>query len=249
MTCEINFPVRGIDRRVGGALAKDNKGRIFVVHRGKIGGGKKGIGKSLFEGSFRGVWDVMEDGDTKSDVALIGALYSPRFVRQVVQFIRQVNIIKGAAAHQSLQTEIAFNDARFREELVGFPYGHYNRGKEDICNRGLVIVDLADSLSDCGFKPVNDSVHDLFAMDKEGHVTVLFQVITDTSIAVLHEGIASLMLGGFDFSGSPRLVLVLPQPVEGSLKRKLRDMKIEILVYNWQNDRALFPGFQDVITM
>jgi hypothetical protein len=40
-TCEINFPLQGLDRRIGGAFARDEAGKIFVVHRGKIGGGKR----------------------------------------------------------------------------------------------------------------------------------------------------------------------------------------------------------------
>ncbi len=54
ITCEINFPLCGIDRRTGGAFAEDHAGRVFVVHRGKLGGGRKGIGKSLFENHYRG---------------------------------------------------------------------------------------------------------------------------------------------------------------------------------------------------
>jgi hypothetical protein len=242
MTCEINFPASGIDRRVGGALARDHKGDIYIVHRGKIGGGKKGIGKLLFEGHYRGVWDVMEDGDTKSDVALIGSLHSHRFVRQVVQFIRKVDLIKNAVAHQSSQVEIAFDEIKFREEMVGFSYGQYGRKEEDICDHGLVVTDLAVILKDCGLKVGNDGSHDLFAVDKKGQVTIVYQVITGTSKPVLHKGIAGLLLSGLDFSNNPRLVLVLPQPLDESLETKLRHLKIELLVYKWQQDRAVFPG-------
>jgi 5-methylcytosine-specific restriction protein A len=42
--CEINFPLFGIDRRVSGGVAEDETGRLSLVHRGRIGGGRKGIG-------------------------------------------------------------------------------------------------------------------------------------------------------------------------------------------------------------
>lgn len=248
MTCEINFPVAGIDRRTGGALARDQMGGIYVVHRGKIGGGRKGIGKLLFEGHYRGIWDVMEDSDTKSDVALIGALHSPHFVRQVVQFIRKVDIIKDAAAHKSPQTEIAFNDIRFREEMVGFPYGQYVASRENICDHGLVVADLAVSLKDYGLKVGNDGTHDLFVVDKKGQVTTVCHVITDTSKPGLHESIAGLLLSGLDFPNNPRLILVLPQPLDEFLETKLRHLKIELLVYEWQQDRAVFSGLREMLS-
>src|SRR5271157_158835 len=50
--CEINFPLNGIDRRISGAVAEDESGRLFLAHRGRIGGGRKGIGAELFRNHF-----------------------------------------------------------------------------------------------------------------------------------------------------------------------------------------------------
>ena len=41
ITAEINFPWSGIDRKMGAVFATDGWGRVYAVHRGKIGGGKK----------------------------------------------------------------------------------------------------------------------------------------------------------------------------------------------------------------
>src|SRR5512133_326471 len=102
ITCEINFPLCGIDRRTGGAFAEDGAGRLFVVHRGKLGGGRKGIGKGLFENHYRGVWEVLEDGGEETTVALIGVLRSPRFARQISQFVIKIARIKETAAADSV---------------------------------------------------------------------------------------------------------------------------------------------------
>ena len=101
ITCEINFPLCGIDRRTGGAFAQDRAGKVFVVHRGKLGGGRRGIGKSLFETSYRGVWEVMEDGGQETPVALIGVLHSPRFARQIALFVRKIARIKETRSRQT----------------------------------------------------------------------------------------------------------------------------------------------------
>lgn len=45
---EINIPLSGYSRKVAGLFARDEKGRIFLLHSGKIGGGRKGIGATNF---------------------------------------------------------------------------------------------------------------------------------------------------------------------------------------------------------
>ncbi|MCX5845548.1 MAG: hypothetical protein NTW12_04200 [Deltaproteobacteria bacterium] len=144
INCEINFPKNGIDRRIGGAIAADRDGQIFVVHRGKIGGGKKGVGKTLFEDHYRGVWTVMEDGTVETTVALIGVLSSPRFVRQVTQFVRKVNRIKDLTS-QSSQLEMTFDELLFREELVGKTYDEVTHDPKTQCDHGLIVILLLNN--------------------------------------------------------------------------------------------------------
>ncbi|WP_035295407.1 hypothetical protein [Brevibacillus thermoruber] len=48
IVCEINIPLEGINRMASGLFFKDSNGNVFVGHRGKIGSGRKGIGKQLF---------------------------------------------------------------------------------------------------------------------------------------------------------------------------------------------------------
>src|SRR5437879_1975153 len=44
---ECNPPHEGVDRRCGGAFLTQNR-HVFLARSGKIGGGRKGIGKSAF---------------------------------------------------------------------------------------------------------------------------------------------------------------------------------------------------------
>ncbi len=90
ISCEINFPLAGINRRIAGVLAKDEKGIIWVCHRGGIGGGKEGVGPSFFWNHFEGkrtlVWD--------DEVAIIGAISMPDFLVQLSNFVKFVHRIK-----------------------------------------------------------------------------------------------------------------------------------------------------------
>jgi hypothetical protein len=226
---------------MGGALAEDRRGRVFVVHRGKIGGGKKGVGKSLFEKHYRGEWAVMEDGDTVNTVALVGELNSPRFVRQVTQFIRKVDAMKDMTARPSSQMEIAFDEPRFREELAGSGYETSERCPNADCDRGLVISDLYAALKRRRIKVGNEADYDLFVTDAKRQVAAVFQVITDHSTAVLHDGISKLMLNGADLPGIPHLMLVVPAGLDLILVEKLIKIGIDTLEYEWREDHAVFP--------
>ena len=49
ITVEVNPPLEGLDRKMGGAVTREASSvRHYLVHRGRIGGGQKGIGAELF---------------------------------------------------------------------------------------------------------------------------------------------------------------------------------------------------------
>jgi hypothetical protein len=91
--CQINSPVSGIDRGIGGAFAKDREGKTFVVHRGIVTG--QGMTKAFFKANYQGKWVDIEDGEKGSKVVLIGAVDSPDFLKQLAHFVHEVKRIKG----------------------------------------------------------------------------------------------------------------------------------------------------------
>lgn len=247
ITCEINFPAGGIDRRIGGALARDRKGRIFVVHRGRLGGGRKGVGKSLFADHYRGVWEIMEDGDEETTVALIGALNSPRLARQVTQYIHKIDQIKGAVSQRSAQMEMKFETVAFRETLLGERYCDLDRDKDAECDQGLVVKDLAENLRRRGLKVGNDGFIDLFLTNSKGDMTTVFQVKSIPGPLSLHAGAAQLLLNSFRCALSPRLILVIPENPDNVIAEKFKKRNIDILHYVWNQDQAQFPGLQELM--
>jgi hypothetical protein len=89
---EINFPLRGIRRQVKAALASDESGRVFVLHRGGLGGSK--AGKSLLNYPWKGREMKVQDGDRVSTLILIGALDEADFPYKVAEFVRRVGQIR-----------------------------------------------------------------------------------------------------------------------------------------------------------
>jgi len=92
--CLINIPIDGIDRKIAGAYAIDDVGDFYIIHRGKIGGGKEGIGKELFVQQYTGEWDIVEDGDRQSRVVILGSLDDPDLITKISKFVYEVRRIK-----------------------------------------------------------------------------------------------------------------------------------------------------------
>jgi len=248
ITCEINFPAKGIDRRIGGALAEDRSGRIYVIHRGRIGGGKKGVGKALFDDHYRGVWAIMEDGSAETTVALIGVLSSPRFARQVSQFVHKVDRMKNLFSSRTSQLEMSFDELHFREELIGASYKGPLTDPASMCDHGLIVKDLHDALSRRGFKAGNDPERDLLIVNARQEITAVFEVTTDASIPIIQSAAARLLLANTDLPKQPRLILAVPEAIDETLHRKLKKLGVDVLAYNWKNDQAVFPGLPVLIS-
>lgn len=241
ITCEINFPLCGIDRRTGGAFAQDRAGQVFVVHRGKLGGGRKGIGKSLFEDRYRGVWEIMDDGGEETPVAVIGRLNSPRLARQIAQFIRKIARIKEKASVRSTQTELTFDELNVREELIGARHCEPERETGAECDRGLIVRDLAEALKKSGLRTGNDDHRELLVMGREGRVLAIFQILTEMTPSGLNAGAMQLLLNGSSLPEKPLLLLALPGVPDNTLQEKLKRLGIDLLTYAWHGSSAVFP--------
>ena len=92
LAAEINFPAEGLNRALSGVFARDENGRVFVLHRGKIRGGK-----ALFFQYYQGKTITAEDGGKPDTFALIGSLNDADFPAQLATFVRQILDIKAAA--------------------------------------------------------------------------------------------------------------------------------------------------------
>lgn len=96
ITVQVNVPHAGVDRKRGGAIAREpGTGKLFLVHRGKLGGGQKGVGAELFWSRFRGGVPMREPGrEEGSRVVIVGEIGAPSFARDVAAFVHEVARIK-----------------------------------------------------------------------------------------------------------------------------------------------------------
>ena len=242
ITTEMNFPWSGIDRKTGAAFARDAWDNIYVIHRGKIGGGKKGIGKSLFEENYRGVWSWMEDGDTPALVAVIGALQSPRFALQAAQFVRKIDRLKSTVS-SSLQTSLNFPDLSFREELIGdTPAVPAGGSLSEACDHDIILSRLASLLKRWKFKVGNDADHELFLMHPDDNrMSHVFAVSADSTSRSILAAAADLLLRK-SAGGEPlTAVLVIQEDKLIQYVQPLQRIGITAWACRLEAERIVFP--------
>lgn len=110
ITTEINLIRSGFNKRRAGAFAKDNEGEYYLVHSGKIGGGKKGVGKNLFFENYNGDVVKARYGDSEGEVAVIGNLNDSNFYNNLKNFVYYVNKLKNGGEN--------LNDPNFFDYLT-----------------------------------------------------------------------------------------------------------------------------------
>jgi len=96
ITVEINPPHEGIDARVGGAFLRDEKGRTFIAHNGRVGGGRKGIGQSAFmdflrSRDYQGNWQlIIQPGGRTRIVNIISAIDAKDLAQSTALYVHEV---------------------------------------------------------------------------------------------------------------------------------------------------------------
>ena len=246
ITCEINIPYDGIDRRIAGVFGKEGD-QVILLHRGKIGGGRKGIGKNLFLVNYRGSFTTIQDGDTENMLALIGSLDSKHFVQQVSNFVHEIKRIKDLAEGmpdlpegEAEDVEIQDFNYTFKEE--GFGKRRYSRKDEieAVSNHGIIINALAKQLSSRGIPVGNDHKRDLYTI-KDNQIDRVFEAKTDLSNGSIYSAVGQVLMYSVEKGlDDNQKILVLPEKLKASAEKILAKLGLHILYYTFEDEVVRF---------
>lgn len=240
---EINFPYKGINRRVAGVFAQEEDGNILVLHRGKIGGGRKGIGKNLFKDNFRGDFIYAFDGDRETEFCLVGELDSKHFSRQISNFIYEIHRVK------YFEPDLDFDnlgDFSYTDEHFGVSVTERNDPVIIERTHGIVVNALAEEFKKRRLNVGNDRNRDLF-IHKQGQIKTLFEIKTNSSTQSLYSAVGQLLLYSIPIKNDVKLVAVLPDKLSESVNKKFIALGINILYYEWNNGEPIFIGINDLL--
>ncbi|HOM07497.1 MAG TPA: hypothetical protein PK836_04130 [Syntrophales bacterium] len=247
ITCELNVPAEGRDRRVGAAFGRDARGRVFLVHRGRLGGGQRGMGKKIFLERFRGVWTDLDEGDGVAEVAVVCCLGSRSLADQVSLFVHKVAAVKAEVRDErSPQLAIPLEAGGFQIRRIGGSGAEEGFDLAGRCDHGPLVLALAGALRGRGYRPANDDGGDLYLSSAGGDKGAVFRVVTGGGGDTVRREAALLLWEGAGRTDHPLLVLVLPRSPTPEEAAELRARGIETLAYGWEGSDAVFPQLDDL---
>jgi hypothetical protein len=116
---EINPALTGYRRQVSGLFAKNARGEVFLLHTGKIGGGRKGVGKSAFGAAYEGKWtDVATEGGEMTQAIEIGRIREKLFIDKLLKFVQEVNRFKASVTGTKDDEDTLYEREQNHEEQL-----------------------------------------------------------------------------------------------------------------------------------
>jgi len=250
ITCEINSPKSGINRRIAGGFAKDDSNKVFLIHRGNIGGSKLGVGKTLFVSQFIGDFESVVDGDRETDVAIIGELNDKHFLRQLSSFVYEVERIKQLGL-KSKKPKIEPKTIVFNKEFSGQKKYSSSRVVVANCDHGIVVNELKNEVTNfLNSKKMivgNDINRDLYVSDANQGEKILFEVKSASFTTKYYEAIGQLLYHSAAKKKKPILVAVFPNDLSSNAIEILKTIGIEVVRFKWQGDSPVFIGLEKVV--
>lgn len=243
---EINFPKEGNYRRVAGVFADDDNGNILVLHRGKIGGGKPGIGKKYFTNNFRGDFVTAIDGDRETEFCLVGELNSKHFPRQVSNFINEIYRVKNLEEGETSSDFDNLTDFNYTDEHSGKTVTERNDPIIIERTHGIVVNELAKELQKRKLKIGNDRNRDLF-IHSSGQISTLFEIKTSSSTQCLYSAVGQLLIYSIPIKNPVKLIAVLPDKLNRSVTKRFEKLGIDILYFYWEKDKPIFNDIDKLL--
>ena len=247
ITCEINPPYSGENKRAAGRFVVDGEGHVYLTHSGRIGGGRLGIGKQSFLANYRGenLRSIHWPSGDNTDAVIVGDIESSLFGSYVGHFVNEVGRIKrliseGGGA-SSVPGDSGSNDS-FSPEFSGRRGWSSSRQEiEAECNHGLVVDALFKYLNERGYSPSNDRARDLYLRNNDGSVSYLFEVKTAVNTTSVYCAIGQLFINAKLDKGDPLKIILVPQSLTPTMAGAIKSLGICGLVYSFNAGVTQLP--------
>ncbi|UWQ40133.1 hypothetical protein K3718_11190 [Leisingera aquaemixtae] len=245
---EINIPIKGDTRLVSGYFAKDlQTGAIYLMHTGKVGGGRKGIGKKAFLkfAQTAPTHTTDREGNSHFDY-LIGRVDSKQMANRIQRFVQRVKDFKEAARNNGEAflsgMEESINEVRaYRRESSGRRTGHLNVDLDYISYHGDVVEALKCELEkhqSVGDQISNNILVDLLTTSNDA-VTAIFEVKTSLRRQVLYTAIGQILTHSTKFTPATTRYLVIPNGnIADDISNCLNREQISIIRFGVEDDNV-----------
>ena len=230
---------------------RDSQNQIFLAHSGKVGGGRKGIGKLGFLNFYQGTLESVRWPDGReTELIPIGQIDDKHLPEQIAHFVYEVRQFKEGTSSQKGRLSPILLPHSFRPEFSGQRKGYKTSGTIiSWCDHGLIISALAAELEKRKLKYGNDHPRDLYIVSDDGAIKVLFEAKTDVATSSVYGAVGQLMLHGAAESVAIERVLVLPQAPKPETRSALAKLGIKVLTYARRKKGFSFRNLPSVLPL
>ena len=231
---EINPPLRGLNRKVGGVFLTDGD-QFYVGHRGRIGGAK-GISKRAFYSRTDLDPTPVTDGDRTSPVFILGSLGSPgSLLASIRLFVVQVAEIKGSIKEGRADPENPEKVRCWNESTEPRRYRTVAQDIETMNTHALVIAKLIEIIKGRKLAFAKDQ-RDLVVL-KDGRPSLLFEAKSAIDYQSVYTAIGQLF---YHARASESRVAVFPADLSNHHKKELTRLGVRLITFELV---AGVPGF------
>lgn len=148
ITVEINIPIATNSANVAGFFAEDRQtGDIYLMHSGRIGGGRPGVGKAAFLVRSKAKLVEVEGEDRKIRSGIVvGRIANADLADRIWRFVRSVDDFKTNATNGSLSTpefkRRVDEFERYNREFSGNKNGTHRGHFEYLSYHGDIVEEL-----------------------------------------------------------------------------------------------------------
>lgn len=246
---QINYQKEFYDFKEAAYWAKDNSGRVFLLHSGKMGGGIKGITIENIDKYYSRKKVVAFNNSNQKECFIVCEINSPRAFSQVVSFIKEIDRIKCLLAELKSaelnkgNSKDTFLMKKYTPEFWGKRNSYYREDiVESISDHGSVVEALKRELeTNFGFKNrcTKNKYVDL-GIDKNGKPIAIFEFKTSANTQSIYTAIGQLLLHSNSLKSNPMKFAVFPNQIDKEIANDLQNLGIETLRYEWKKDKVHF---------
>jgi hypothetical protein len=248
--CEINYPVEGVNKRVAANWVVEGNDAL-LVHSGKIGGGRAGIGKNGFIKHYSGVFEQIDIDDLPEKITVVGKLGDISLPFQIKNFIYEVARIKDIIVKKPFErkkTPLQIIEHSFNEEFVGTKeYKGKKRKISSTVNHGLIVNTLKECITSKGYLVANDQQRDLYIYNKKASIETVFEIKTSLTSQSIFTAVGQLLVNNIKLKPAPKLIFVIPEKPNFNLMKTLKELQIEVSVYAWEKGRPKFKNLDTLL--
>lgn len=247
ISAEINTAYEGRNDQVAGFFARNNEtGSVYLLHSGRVGGGKKGVGKAAFLAwSNHRLIEVVDSSGGVREGVLVMPVEGTAATRAARRYIDTIASFKQAVRAGEVDTLEFQRKKRALEDFYAEAGGRRKgrrSGTIDYLARHGDVVDALHSWRSSNALPnrgrlVKNPLIDLGVAVGRGLVEV-FEVKTSTSRSDVYSAIGQLMVHGT--ADDCRRVIVLPhkESIASDLKDALDRLGIQLLKFRLDEEGA-----------